>query len=346
MIGYVTRRLAMCMASAWVAGALLVPANAQPAAVSAPTDDATLDRFAAVRQQLTASYKSVRAVVVARADLPIFEHYRVRIDPNEPVDVHSITKSITSILVGIAFGQGKLRSLDQPISDFLPEVNAPGVDPRARDITIRHLLTMTSGFDTAAGNKLGNAPTLSDLWVWSLYRPMLAAPGERFSYDNESPHLLSRVLARATKRIPGDYARENLFEPLGIEKAIWLADGEGNALGGYGLSMNVHDMVKIGSLYLRDGRWQGKQVVPEWYVRDSIRPHQRADETDYGYMWWVPKPLRAPGPYFAAGYGGQLVFIVPLLDAVIAIQSDSNGSFSDALSVARSILAVLRSVGP
>jgi CubicO group peptidase (beta-lactamase class C family) len=324
--------------------AFLLPAATQP---SSPSERPTGDtRFDAVRESIGTSHKSVRAILVYRADVPIFEHYRPRIDPDEPADVHSVTKSLTSILVGIALGQGKLKSLDQPISDFLPEVLAPAVDARARDITIRHLLTMTAGFDPAAGNKLGNAPPLSDLWVWSLYRPMLAAPGERFSYDNESPHLLSRVLARATKQTPGDYANDNLFKPLGIEKAVWLEDGEGNALGGYGLSMNVRDMAKVGSLYLRDGRWQGKQIVPEWYVRDSIRPHQRADESDYGYMWWVPKPLRTPGPYFAAGYGGQLVFVAPLLEAVIAVQSDSNGSFDEALALVRAILPVLRGFAP
>jgi CubicO group peptidase (beta-lactamase class C family) len=290
-----------------------------------------------VRERIATSHRSLRAGVVSRADKQIFEHYRRDIDPEKPADVFAVSKSVTSMLIGIALGQGKVRSLDQPISEFLPEALEAGADPRAREITIKHLLTMTSGFDPDTG---------SALWDWSLRRPLLAPPGEKFNDERETANILAVLLARATKQDGSDFARQYLFRPLGIASAEWRSDDDGHLLGAYGLAMSARDMVKIGSLYLNQGRWNGRQIVPESFVAQSIEPHITRDPADHGYLWWVGKPVQNRRSYFAVGGGGQFIWVSPALSTVIAVQSDSDGSMMDAFGLIRLILSTVRNSSP
>ena len=330
-----SHRSATTLLAVLISAAFLLPVDAQPSAPSErPTSNA---RFDVVGERITASHKSVRAVVVSRGDQPIFEHYRRGIDPEKPGDVFAVSKSVTSILIGIALGQGKLQSVDQPISDFLPEVLEPGADPRARGITVKHLLTMTSGFDPNTG---------SALWQWSLRRPLVAAPGAKFEDERETGNILAVLLSRAVKQGGNDFARRNLFQPIGITSADWRVDDEGNLLGAYGLAMTARDMVKIGSLYLHHGKWNGRQIVPESFVTESIAPHITGDPADHGYLWWVGKPIGDRRSYFAAGHGGQFIWVSPALSTVVAVQSDSDGAILDAFSVVRLILSTVRNSTP
>ena len=263
-----------------------------------------------------------------RGDQPAFEHYRDGTGPNDLLPVMSVTKSVMSILVGIALGQGAFNSLDQHLGDLLPEALEPGVDARVREITIRHLLTMASGFDPDSG-PIG-APAPSALWRWSLHRPMLDAPGRRFNYDNQAVHLLSVLLTRAIKQDSTQFAHEHLFRPLGIENFAWPLDSEGHLQGAFGLSLTARDMAKIGSLYLRGGKWHGRQLVPETYVAEAIRFHNQGGPpvraANYGYLWWITKPPGETEAYFASGSGGQLIYVVPALDLVVAIAADAPGA--------------------
>ena len=202
------------------------------------------ERQAELSKTLRQDYRSIRAVVVLHGDLPVFEYYRHGTNPDDPLPVRSVTKSVMSILVGIALGQAAFNSLDQHLGDLLPEALEPGVDPRVREISIRHLLTMSSGFNPTS---IGALPPSARLWAWSLHRPMLDAPGRQFSYDNEASHLLSIVLTRAIKQDPRRFAQQHLFGPLGIENYSWLLDDEGNLQGSSGLSLTARDMAKIGS---------------------------------------------------------------------------------------------------
>jgi CubicO group peptidase (beta-lactamase class C family) len=285
------------------------------------------ERQAELSKTLRENYRSIRAVVVLRGDLPVFEYYRHGTNPNDLLPVHSVTKSVMSVLVGIALGQAAFSNLDQHLGDLLPEALEPGVDPRVREITIRHLLTMSSGFDPAS---LGALPPSARLWAWSLHRPMVDAPGQRFSYDNQASHLLSIVLTRAIKQDPSRFAQRHLFGPLGIENYAWLLDDEGNLQGASGLSLTARDMAKIGSLYLRVGRWNGLPLVPETYVTEATQQHNHGGSpvsaADYGYLWWVTRPPGEASAYFAAGIGGQLIYVVPARDLVIAIAGDASGA--------------------
>jgi CubicO group peptidase (beta-lactamase class C family) len=285
------------------------------------------ERQAELSKTLRENYRSVRAMVVLHGDLPMFEYYRHGTGANDLLPVRSVTKSVMSILVGVALGQAAFNSLDQHLGDLLPEARESGVDPRVREITIRHLLTMSSGFNPTS---IGALPPSARLWAWSLHRPMLDAPGRQFNYDNEASHLLSILLTRAIRQDPRRFAQQHLFGPLGIENYAWLLDDEGNLQGSSGLSLTARDMAKIGRLYLRGGRWNGMQLVPETYVTESTQQHNHGGSpvraADYGYLWWITRLPGETAAYFAAGMGGQLIYVVPARDLVIAIAGDASGA--------------------
>ncbi len=321
-------RLATCIITMLLLGAPIPWLSAEPLPGTPPAAGGMdAERQAELSRTLRENYRSIRAVVVLRGDLPVFEYYRHGTRPGDLLPVRSVTKSVMSILVGIALGKAAFSGLDQPLGDLLPEAFAPGVDPRVREITIRHLLTMSSGFDPTS---IGALPPSARLWAWSLHRPMLDTPGRQFNYDNEASHLLSIVLTRAIKQDPNSFARQHLFGPLGIENYAWLLDDEGNLQGSSGLSLTALDMAKIGSLYLRGGRWNGMQVVPETYVTESTQQHNHGGSpvraADYGYLWWITRPPGETAAYFAAGMGGQLIYVVPARDLVIAIAGDASGA--------------------
>jgi len=318
-----TRILAMLLL-----GAPIPRLSAQPLSATQPAA-AGMDakRQADLSVTLRENYRSIRAVVVLRGDLPVFEYYRHGTSPDDLLPVHSVTKSVMSILVGIALGHAAFDSLDQHLGDLLPEALAPGVDSRVREITIRHLLTMSSGFNPAS---IGALPPSARLWAWSLHRPMLDAPGRQFSYDNQASHLLSVVLTRAIRQDPRRFAQQHLFGPLGIENYAWPLDDEGNLQGSSGLALTARDMAKIGSLYLRSGSWNGMQLVPETYVTEATQQHNHGGSpvraADYGYLWWVTRPPGETAAYFAAGIGGQLIYVVPARDLVVVIAGDASGA--------------------
>lgn len=321
-------RLATCILPMLLLGVPIPRLSAEPLHGTPPAvAGMDAESLAELSKTLGENYRSIRAVVVMRGDLPAFEYYRHGTNPDDLLPVHSVTKSVMSILVGIALGQAAFNSLDQHLGDLLPEALAPGVDPRVREVTIRHLLTMSSGFDPTS---IGALPPSARLWAWSLHRPMLDAPGQQFNYDNGASHLLSVILTRAIRQDPRRFAQQHLFGPLGIENYAWLLDDEGNLQGSSGLSLPARDMAKIGSLYLRSGRWNGKQLVPETYVTEATQQHNPGGSpvraADYGYLWWITRPPGETAAYFAAGIGGQLIYVVPARDLVIVIAGDASGA--------------------
>lgn len=271
------------------------------------------------------------SVLVSRHGRLVFERYYRGATGKEDENVFSVTKSVVSALVGIALEEGKLRSLDQRLVDFFPGDLAPGTDPCVRTITLRDLLTMTSGY---------REPLIaaSDDWVRTLLdRPLSSDPGTAFSYDDGSAHLAGAALAQATGVPLRSYAQRKLFGPLGIHPARWSTDGQGHSLGSTGLFLRPRDLQKLGLLYLREGRWHGRQVVPATWVRESTRTHVKVPNGfAYGYFWWVN-----PGPhggFLALGYAGQTIAVFPKLDLVV---TTTGGGGFDVLGVLRPILAAL-----
>ena len=299
-------------------------------------DGATLDRL---RRHLDGdAMPGVRSVLVVRHDRLVFEYARRDVKRDDLHHLNSATKSVVSALVGIALERGAFTSLDQKVVDVLPEAIAPGVDPRAKEITVRHLLTMTSGFawdekarDACRGAFKGDCARFDDggdPTAFALRRPFAHAPGEVFNYDSPSVNLLALALARATKQPLLSFAQEALGRELGITRLRWATDPQGNFLGARGLQATARDLAKFGNLFLRGGAWQGRQLVPAGYVDAATRKQTGGGWpwpawAQYGYLWWVI-PDRAGGPpsYAANGFGGQYVWVMPAQDAVIVITAN------------------------
>jgi CubicO group peptidase (beta-lactamase class C family) len=256
----------------------------------------------------------VLGVLVERNDRLLFERYYNGSAPKARLGVFSITKSVTSTLIGIALAEGKLRGLDERLGHFFPKEVQAASDRRVRMITLRQLLTMTAGYALEPA-------TRSDHWVRTLIqRPLATDPGSRFSYDGGSYHLLSAVLTKATGMSTRRFADRMLFGPLGIRVLHWDSDPEGYSLGDTGLRLRARDLLRLGELYLHRGRWSRRQLVQAGYVRDATQWHTGVgDDVGYGYGWWLLRQRR-PAAFAALGYGGQAIAVFPSLRAVVVIQ--------------------------
>jgi len=263
----------------------------------------------------------VTGLVVVRHGYIVHERYvGDQYGRNDPVKIRSITKSVVGTLIGIAAGEGRLR-LDQTLGELIPRRIPPDADPRTRDITVHHLLTMTPGWawdiQTDYWRLIG-----SDDWArLTLSLPVIAEPGTVYTYNSGGSHILSIILSEVTGRDTADYAQEKLFDPLGIPRPVWQQSPQGEASGGFGLELTPRDMAKLAELYLNDGRWEDRQIVPAAYVREAISFQSDGDATGgarYGYQWWVTD---ATGYHaaFALEFGGQYVSIVPELDLTVVI---------------------------
>jgi CubicO group peptidase (beta-lactamase class C family) len=276
---------------------------------------------------LSEKYPSIRALVLVRGGCAIFEYYRSDIGAGTLSPVHSVTKSVLSVLVGIAIDQGFLR-LDEKLSELLPETAEGNIDPRIPDITVRDLLTMSAGFDPAGGWSYASRISIpsSESWRWMLELPMKHPPGSQFNYDESDVNLLSVVLTRAIGQDAGRFAERNLFDPLDIADHPWAADADGYLVGGTSLFLTARDMAKIGLLYLQHGRWGEKQILSDAFVLDSTMKHNEGGppiRAAYGYLWWVKKTKADQDSFFAAGSGSQLIYVVPKLDLVVALAAES-----------------------
>ncbi len=251
-------------------------------------------------------------------------------------DVRSITKSVVSALAGIAVEEGHLESLDDPISAYLAPVVGE-LDPGKGAITVRHLLTMTGGF---AWDEDG--PREYNDWILSgehlahlLDRPLADEPGSSFEYNSAAVHLLGVVLEEAVGRPLPAYADEVLFGPIGVAAARWEPLPGGRVNGGAGLDLRPRDLARFGQLFLQEGRSGGRQILPPGWAELSTveRFGWRFGDgslqgVTYGMLWWVVPS--APEPFFFAwGYGGQYVVVVPELELVVVATSNWRGVRSD-----------------
>lgn len=299
------------------------------------------------------NHPSVRAMIVARGNCVAFEYYGKGIGMETQSPMYSVTKSVLSTLVGIAIDEGYLRAGDTLFKIF-PEEFDELTDLRAREITVRDVLSKTEGFAENTWhdfNKAVHSSGKPQLWRWMLNRRVEHAGGTHFNYDNVGSDLLSVILSRATRQRAAEYAKRKLFEPLRIDNYTWLSDSEGYLYGEAGLNLTARDMAKIGILYLQHGRWDGKKVVSSSYVQEATSTHNSGGpplNTPYGYQWWIGKTATGFDAFFAAGFRGQLIYVVPGQDLVIAVASDSatGGSLKLVGEIALPALAQLPATAP
>jgi CubicO group peptidase (beta-lactamase class C family) len=263
-------------------------------------------------------YDQVRAVVVEVAG----ERRYLRGDPASRGDVRSVTKSVLATLVGIAVDRGQIAGVDRTLAELLPTYAADMPAP-LRAATLRQVLTMTAGVPDD-GARDAAPPGPADDWArYALTLGPRRPPGAGFVYSTTGSHLLSAVLTRATGLSALDYARRELFGPLGISPDPgWRADPQGRQLGGTGLSLSAAEMLALGRLYLAGGRWDGRQLLSAGWVADATRSQvPTGGAFDYGYQWWVTTAGGHPA-FAAQGFGGQLVEVVPDLALVVVVRSD------------------------
>jgi len=256
---------------------------------------------------------SLNSVLIIRHGYLVTEAYFPPYQASTKHDMFSITKSIISALVGIALQQGSLQDVDQKALDFFPDRTVAESDERKQAITLKHLLTMTSGLrlNSEDSQKLSAG---GDLVQATLDRPMATKPGARWYYDSGGTHLLSAILQQATGQSALALAQAQIFQPLGISNVTWPTDSNGVNTGGWGLWMTPRDMAKFGYLYLKNGVWNRQQIVPEDWVQVSTAKHVNTwDERGYGYLWWQ----LYFGGYAALGQGGQEIIVLPDQDMVV-----------------------------
>ena len=235
-------------------------------------------------------------------------------------DLRSVTKSVTGTLIAIALRDGLLDSVDRPVLDYFSDRQIANADDNKKAITVQHLLDMTSGIDWLESVHTPDEPLMQmygspDRTGFVLNRPMSGVPGAKFYYNSGNPYVLSALITRKTGRSALDFAKKELFEPLGITSAEWgQVDAQGVTDGEAGLSLSPHDMAKIGYLYLHNGVWDGKQIIPSSWV-DRAREGKVTATYGFRYanLWWS---LPEKGAYLAQGRHSQLVLVLPKLNIV------------------------------
>ncbi len=268
---------------------------------------------------------NVENITIIRHGYKILDASFNSYNPDEPHLLYSCTKSVVSSLIGIAIEQGYIESVDVPLADLFPDRDIQNLDALKQQMTLEHLLSMTSGFecrDSYLYQWVGlNEMMSSDDWVQHvLDLPMEFQPGTHFEYCNGVSNLLSAIVQESTGMHTAAFAEQYLFGPLGIDAYIWEEDPAGIPLGFSYLHLKPSDMARFGYLYLQGGIWDGEQIVSSEWVADSSTVKIAANtlQDGYGYQWWIDNA----GYFIAVGYRGQFIFVLPDYDMVVAFVSD------------------------
>jgi CubicO group peptidase (beta-lactamase class C family) len=314
--------------------------------ISSPVDmGMDPSRLASAAQILAGPGSNAAAFLVVRQGKIVWEQYFEGTHPQDRHHLFSITKSVVSALIGIALQARFLKNVDQPILDFFPETSLPAASPLG-SITLRHLLTMTSGLIWPRGS-WGREPLVERMRLspdWAQF--ILSLPIRReeigvFHYSSASSHLLSAILTRATGMNACAFANQHLFAPLGISPVEngthWETDPNQNSLGGWGLHLSARELARIGWLYICEGKWQEKTVVPTVWVAESTLPPGE-NHAVYGYQWWL-RQVAGERVFAGLGVGGQFMFCVPRQETVVVILSKFIRRWPDRWELLRKIIA-------
>jgi CubicO group peptidase (beta-lactamase class C family) len=264
----------------------------------------------------------LRALLVARHGEILVERHVRGPGLDSYANVKSVSKSLLSALVGIAIAEGHLEGPEQRVMPFF-ERHDPGDDPRRDRITIDHLLSMRGGLESTSGARYGPW-VMNPHWVrYAITRPVVGEPGGRRIYSTGSSHLLSAILTDATGLSTWEFARSRLAEPLGIALPPWPRDPQGVYFGGNDMMITPRDLLRFGELYRNHGRHEGRQIIPESWVEASLQPRVALGwgGESYGYGWFLGR-VRGHRMFYAWGYGGQFLFVVPDLELTVVVTSD------------------------
>jgi CubicO group peptidase (beta-lactamase class C family) len=289
--------------------------------------------FEKLESTIRSEYENINGVVVARNGLIVYEQYYNGYGPDDTHHVASVTKSILSALIGIAIDAGYIKHVDQKVMDFFPEYVSDG---QKQEITIRHLLTMTTPYSFEDWKEPLDKMCMQSDWV-TYTLDMLGQEGKigDFKYCTAGAHLLSAIITRSTGKSAREFANERLFKPIGMKEIPdyemttfdfdglfgkdvrgWVKDPNGNSTGGWGLTLTPHDMARFGLLYMNGGTWKDSQIVSKIWIDESIA----MNANNYGYLWWL-REEDGIFAYLAMGDGGNVICCIPEQNIVVAIAS-------------------------
>lgn len=289
------------------------------------------------------NYSNIVGMVVLKDGNTLYENYFNGCTANSRIHVYSVTKSIISILIGIAIDKGYIKSVNQKVLDFFPDYTVKKGETTIQNITLKNLLTMTAPYKYVIFAPYKKYFT-SDDWV-KFTLDLLGGRGKigKFRYAPLiGPDILSGIIVKATGQSVLDFATKNLFSPLGItvetnvvfhskEEQLafnkaknisgWVADPNGVNTGGWGLTLSSRDMAKIGQLYLDNGIWDGKQIVSKRWIDESTKEHSIWEKLNlpYGYLWWLDSDKEHG--YAAMGDGGNIIYVNTKKKMVVSITS-------------------------
>jgi CubicO group peptidase (beta-lactamase class C family) len=275
----------------------------------------------------------VKSFMLRQGGELLIDEYRKGMHAGRVTNIKSASKSILSLLVGIAIEQGYLDGVKQNIGEFFPDYFKVHPDSVKQSITIQDLLTMRAGLASTSSPNYG-LWVLSDNWVeFVLDQPLVEKPGGAMIYSTGSTHLLSVILTRATGMSTHEFAEKYLFDPLDITIGGWDRDPQGNYMGGNNIALSPSALLKIGSMVMNMGAYQQKQIVSGKWIIESMQTYTRSqfNPYDYGYLWWQRK-LKGYTLLFAWGNGGQYILMLPALRTVVSITSSSEGKSKNRLS--------------
>jgi CubicO group peptidase (beta-lactamase class C family) len=288
-----------------------------------------------MKDYIRANDVAIDGIVIVRHGYLVWEDY-----PNplySATDTHrlySITKSFTSCLIGIAIDKGYIKDANQTMISFFTDRTISNLDERKQKITVENLLMMRSGMRWDEST-YPFTDTRNDIYhilngdglQWCLDLEVTGEPGVTWHYNTGASHILSGIIIASTGTSTLHFAEENLFKPLGITRSAWSEDGAGTTIGGFDLQLSPRDMAKFGYLYLHGGKWDGKQIVSETWVKKSTttltKPYAALG---YGYQWWTTPSLNM---YTCRGLYNQMIYVLPDQDTIVAITGDMKSGSTD-----------------
>ncbi len=278
---------------------------------------------------INGDYPNVHSILLIKDGRLVFEQYFYQYTKDSVQEMRSATKSFFSALTGIAIGKGFIKSKNETVLSYFPEYSLNNMSDAKKRIIVENLLTQQTGLDCDISNEKseGNETKMdySDDWVkFTLDLPMIDTPGGKGMYCSGNPVTLGRIIEKTTGMPLLQFAEKNLFKPLGFTKYNWyFKPDKSNAENYCQVYLTPREMSKFGLLYLNDGKWRNRQVVPASWVKESFEKHSVVQGVNYGYLWWL-KYLDADGGirYYgnaAQGNGGQRIYVFPQQNTVVVI---------------------------
>lgn len=320
-----------------VQGTIEITASANNWETSTPEEQGiNSKKLDELKNHIKTNYSDIYSMVIIRNSFLVEEEY-FRYTAATKRNIYSCTKSFISALIGIAIQEDFIESIDKPVLEFFPDQIFANVDDRKQNMTLYHLLTMTTGLEwyelqvgyNDQNNSLYRMWESKDWIQYVLDQKMIEEPGKEFNYNTGASHVMSAIINKTTGMSTLEFAKSRLFGPLGINDYFWPTDPNDIHTGGEGLELTPRSLAKLGQLYLNNGTWKGQQIVPKkWVVNSSRIDHHPSGNHTYGYgfQWWIHPDHEI---FSAWGYAEQRAIVAPKFELVAVFTGYMPNTYGD-----------------